>query len=121
MEIYDALHEQRVKSSVPLHLNLYSWCPVATSVVVALYRQNLLPIAESIAAREGLSLHEVAVAVSHHLLFAISILNNAYLHILQMLGSPKGNVIESPCLPAMYDYEFEPQAVRSLELSRNHI
>ncbi|KAJ8472808.1 hypothetical protein ONZ51_g8264 [Trametes cubensis] len=89
VEIYDALHEQRVKSSVPLHLNLYSWCPVATSVVVALYRQNLLPIAESIAAREGLSLHEVAVA---------------------MLGSPKGNVIESPCLPAMYDYEFEPQA-----------
>ncbi|KAI0327384.1 UDP-Glycosyltransferase/glycogen phosphorylase [Cubamyces sp. BRFM 1775] len=89
VEIFDALHEQRTKSSIPLHLNLYSYCPVSTNVVVARYRQNAFPIVQSIAAREGLTVHEVAVT---------------------MLGSPKGNVIESPCLPAMYDHEFEPQA-----------
>ncbi|KAI0327385.1 UDP-Glycosyltransferase/glycogen phosphorylase [Cubamyces sp. BRFM 1775] len=89
IEIYNALHEQRTKSPVPLNLNLYSWCPVSTNIVVTVYRHNPLPIAEAIAAREGLSLDEVAIA---------------------MLASPHGNLIESPCLPTMYDHELSPQA-----------
>ncbi|KAH9885857.1 UDP-Glycosyltransferase/glycogen phosphorylase [Cubamyces lactineus] len=89
IEIYNALHEQRTKSPVPLNLNLYSWCPVSAGIIVTVYRHNLLPVAEAIAAREGLSLDEVATA---------------------MLSSPHGNLIESPCLPIMYDHELAPQS-----------
>ncbi|KAI8989210.1 UDP-Glycosyltransferase/glycogen phosphorylase [Trametes punicea] len=89
-EIIAALHEQRTSSSSPIPLNfrLYTWSPMSTNFIVANYRSDPQPFIEAFASHEGISFEKAAIT---------------------LLTTKRGHVIESPCLPPMYDWEFEPQ------------
>ncbi|OSC96927.1 glycosyltransferase family 1 protein [Trametes coccinea BRFM310] len=89
VEVIEALHKQKMASPRPLTLRLYLWTPVCADFLVAMFRTDPMPFIEAVQKQQNISFDEAAVAV---------------------LGAPKqGRVIESPCLPPMYDYEYEPQ------------
>ncbi|KAI9070269.1 glycosyltransferase family 1 protein [Trametes sanguinea] len=87
-EMTEALHKQRTTSPWPLNLRLYIWAPVATDWLVGLFRTDPLPIIKAVQEEHGLSSVDACIAV---------------------MVTKTGRVIESPGLPAMYDYEWEPQ------------
>ncbi|KAL7279926.1 hypothetical protein ACG7TL_006335 [Trametes sanguinea] len=60
LEIFMALQKQRESSSTPLHLNIYTWLPVATNCIPPLFGVDMWPLAEAIAEREGISFNDAA-------------------------------------------------------------
>ncbi|KAL1948024.1 hypothetical protein VTO73DRAFT_12099 [Trametes versicolor] len=88
--LFRTFHEQRRSWTLPRPLKIYSWLPVTTSCALVLWRQNVIPIAEAMVAREGMTFDEAA----HDLMW-----------------TPSGKVITTPCLPPLYDYELHPQAM----------
>ncbi|KAH9892441.1 UDP-Glycosyltransferase/glycogen phosphorylase [Cubamyces lactineus] len=70
-------------------IKIYSWYPAATNCLFKWFGTDLVPGARELASRTGVSFDVAA----HELLIV-----------------PKGKVIQSPCLPRMYDYEYHPQA-----------
>ncbi|KAI8989207.1 UDP-Glycosyltransferase/glycogen phosphorylase [Trametes punicea] len=87
-EITGVLHEQRSTSAKPTNLHLYTWAPVSATWLAARPIGDPRPAIEAFAAREGISYDKAA---------------------LMALTTRTGTVIESPRLPAMYDWEYEPQ------------
>ncbi|KAL1948025.1 hypothetical protein VTO73DRAFT_12100 [Trametes versicolor] len=88
--VFDTFHEQRHTWNLPRPLKLFSWLPVTTSWALVLHRQNLIPMIEDMVSREGITFGEAAY---------------------DLLWTPKGKVLTSPCLPPLYDYECHPQAM----------
>ncbi|KAI9070270.1 glycosyltransferase family 1 protein [Trametes sanguinea] len=88
VEVTEALHKQRTTSPWPLNLRLYLWAPVCSDFLVALFRTDPMPFIQAVQEQHNMSLVDATVAV---------------------LSTKQGMVIECPCLPPMYDYEFEPQ------------
>ncbi|KAI9064122.1 glycosyltransferase family 1 protein [Trametes sanguinea] len=73
-----------------LRVKIFSWYPSATSSLFYWFDKDRIPRAEEIAARTGVSFD-----VAAH----------------EVVTETKGRLVESPCLPPMYDYEYRPQAV----------
>ncbi|KAI9070271.1 glycosyltransferase family 1 protein [Trametes sanguinea] len=88
VEVTEALHKQKTASPWPLNLRLYLWLPVCSDFLVAMFRTDPMPFIEAVQEQQNLSFVDAALAV---------------------LATKQGMVIESPCLPPMYDYEYEPQ------------
>ncbi|KAI9070280.1 glycosyltransferase family 1 protein [Trametes sanguinea] len=88
IEVLNALYKQRDSSPAHTNLNIFNWIPVSSNHIVALYRQDPIPLAVAIAEREGISFDDAAY---------------------KLLAVAKGRVIECPGLPPMYDYEHQPQ------------
>ncbi|KAI0328358.1 hypothetical protein GY45DRAFT_1013939 [Cubamyces sp. BRFM 1775] len=70
-------------------IKVYSWFPASLICMFKWFGTDLAPRAREFASRTGVSFDVAA----HELLIV-----------------PKGEVVESPCLPRMYDYEYHPQA-----------
>ncbi|KAI0634630.1 UDP-Glycosyltransferase/glycogen phosphorylase [Trametes polyzona] len=88
--LFQQFYEQRRNWKQLPNLKLYSWLPVATGCIPTLYAEDYIPAAKALEARAGISFDEAA----HEILWV-----------------PKGEVISSPCLPSLYDYECNPQAI----------
>ena len=75
---------------------------------------DIIPTVREYASRTGVSFDVAAHEVS-----VDSIGDQSYhLTSRQVLVVPKGELVESPCLPKMYDYEYHPQAVRLAIISK---
>ncbi|OSD07192.1 glycosyltransferase family 1 protein [Trametes coccinea BRFM310] len=92
LEIFMALQKQRESSSTPLHLNIYTWLPVATNCIPPLFGVDMWPLAEAIAEREGISFNDAAHRIC---------------------AEPVGRLVECAGMPPMYDHEYSPQAFPS--------
>ncbi|KAI9058390.1 glycosyltransferase family 1 protein [Trametes sanguinea] len=92
VEIFMALQKQRESSSTPLHLNIYTWLPVATNCIPPLFGVDSWPLAEAIAEREGISFNDAAHRIC---------------------AEPTGRLVDCAGMPPMYDYEYSPQAFPS--------
>ncbi|OSC96929.1 glycosyltransferase family 1 protein [Trametes coccinea BRFM310] len=88
VEVMEALHKQRTASTWPLNLRLYLWAPVCSDFLVALFRTDPMPFIHAVQEQQKISLIDATAAV---------------------LSTKQGMVMVCPCLPPMYDYEFEPQ------------
>ncbi|KAI0349914.1 UDP-Glycosyltransferase/glycogen phosphorylase [Trametes cingulata] len=89
VQSFTAIHKSRETSLTPF--KIYVWVAVATDCVLSLFREDRIAQAEASAALHGTSIDEEA----HKLMWA-----------------PSGRVVQSQCLPAMYDYEFYPQGLQ---------
>ncbi|CDO73252.1 hypothetical protein BN946_scf185008.g14 [Trametes cinnabarina] len=72
-----------------LGIKLFTWYPSAASSLFFWFGEDRIPRAEELAARTGVSFD-----IAAHELFTRA----------------SGRIVESPCLPTMYDYEYRPQA-----------
>ncbi|KAI0820409.1 UDP-Glycosyltransferase/glycogen phosphorylase [Trametes gibbosa] len=90
LSVFETFFERRGEWKLPVPLKLYSWLPVATSWALLYWRQDQIPRVTALAAEKGISFREAAY---------------------EFFMAPKGNVLESPCLPPVYDYECHPQAM----------
>ncbi|CDO77370.1 Glycosyltransferase Family 1 protein [Trametes cinnabarina] len=88
LEVTEVLHKQRTDPRRPLNLHLYLWVPVFTDLLVTLFRTNPVPIVKAFQDQQNISWEDACFAV---------------------FSTKHGHVIESPWLPPMYDYGFEPQ------------
>ncbi|KAL1948023.1 hypothetical protein VTO73DRAFT_12098 [Trametes versicolor] len=82
---FNALHNALNKS-----YKIYTWVAISTDSVLTLFRKDLVPDAEAAAALHGTSFDDEA----HKLMWA-----------------PTGRLLESPCMPDMYDHEIGPQGL----------
>ncbi|CDO77373.1 hypothetical protein BN946_scf184787.g22 [Trametes cinnabarina] len=89
VEVMEALHKQRLASPRSLSLRLYAWSPVSSDFMVAQGRTDPMPFVRALQEQQNISLADAAVAV---------------------FNTKHGRLIQSPCLPDMYDYEFSPQS-----------
>ncbi|KAI8989204.1 hypothetical protein BD414DRAFT_536502 [Trametes punicea] len=65
-----------------------SWAAVSTAIIVSRYADDPQPFIEAFASRENISLDKATIV---------------------LFTTRQVQVIESPCLPPMYDWELEPQ------------
>ncbi|KAI0671993.1 UDP-Glycosyltransferase/glycogen phosphorylase [Trametes maxima] len=89
IEAFKTLHSRRKASTVAADLKLYTWIPVATNALESWFLKDCIPLAEEVVARTGMPFPQAA-----HKVFS----------------EPKGDIVHSSGLPAMYDYELHPQA-----------
>ncbi|CDO75271.1 Glycosyltransferase Family 1 protein [Trametes cinnabarina] len=73
-----------------LHMKVFIFYPAAASALIYWFGEDRIARAEELAARKGVSFHEAA-----HELWVVS----------------KGALVNSECLPTMYDYEYRPQDI----------
>ncbi|KAI0663652.1 UDP-Glycosyltransferase/glycogen phosphorylase [Cubamyces menziesii] len=78
---------RKIKESTGL--KVYSWFPAALTCMFKWFGTDIIPTVREYASRTGVSFD-----VAAH----------------EALVVPKGELVESPCLPKMYDYEYHPQA-----------
>ncbi|KAJ8455277.1 hypothetical protein ONZ51_g12539 [Trametes cubensis] len=76
-----------------LKIKVYTWFPSAISSMFCYFIEDYIPRAHELAARKGVSFDVAA----HELMFV-----------------PNGRLLQTPCLPPMYDYEYHPQAAFSV-------
>ncbi|KAL7280345.1 hypothetical protein ACG7TL_005262 [Trametes sanguinea] len=88
VEIFNGVQEQRETVPGLSHLKLYTFLPCANDYLLVMYQEDLIPLVEALAEREGISFNEAA-----HALWAV----------------PKGKVIRTASLPPVHDYEMNPQ------------
>ncbi|KAI9064794.1 glycosyltransferase family 1 protein [Trametes sanguinea] len=92
VELFNALYKQRETTPELASLKIYTFFPCSNSHILLAFRDDLIPLAEAIAEREGISFNDAAYKV-----WAV----------------PKGRVIHSASLPPMFDYELDPQGLPS--------
>ncbi|KAI0649587.1 UDP-Glycosyltransferase/glycogen phosphorylase [Trametes meyenii] len=89
IEAFKTLHSRRKTSTVDAGLKLYTWIPVATNALDLWFLEDRIPLAEEVVARTCVPFPQAAYEV---------------------FSEPKGDIIRSPGLPPMYDFELHPQA-----------
>ncbi|KAH9890054.1 UDP-Glycosyltransferase/glycogen phosphorylase [Cubamyces lactineus] len=76
-----------------LEMKVYTWFPSAISSMFCYFVEDYIPRAQELSAQKGVSFDVAA----HELMFV-----------------PNGRLLQTPCLPPMYDYEYHPQAAFSV-------
>lgn len=105
VEPFNALHRSKDAA-----YKIYTWVPISTDSLLTLFRKDLIPDAEAAAALQGTSFDEEAHKVRTH---TRGMRFSCQLNTLQLMWAPTGRLLQSPCLPDMYDHEIGPQGVRT--------